>query len=613
MKRVHARLSLALVVTLGSFLAGFPAWSDTETSFEQDCHALSSDKTKLSQHDRMWRLFDLCWKYDMTEYPEWATSVGYPGQNGRWTDISLEAIARRKRELEAPAQVLASIDRSSLNEADRLNFDLFKYRVDEDLEGRRFKGELLPVNQLEGPQIELANKVLENPTATVADYQDIISRLKGIPTVVDQTIVLLKQGVKEGITPPKITLRDVPDQIKNQTVAADKSPMLEPFKNFPSTIPVAERERLRAEAAKVIKESVVPAFNKLHDYFVTDYLPNCRQSIAWTDLPDGKAWYEYRVRRETTTHLSAAEIHEKGLSEVKRIRGEMDKLIAETGFKGSFQEFCQFLRTDPRFFYDSKENLLIGYRDIAKRIDPALMKQFGKLPRSQYGIAPVPAFSEKSQPTAYYQEGSIASGRAGLFFANTYNLKTRPKWEMEALTLHEAVPGHHLQISLAQEQENVPEFRRHAGYNAYIEGWGLYAESLGYDLGLYKDPYAHFGQLTYDMWRAIRLVVDTGMHAQGWTREQAMNLFKENTGKSEHDIEVEVDRYIVWAGQALGYKLGQLTIKDLKDTAKRELGERYDVRKFHDAVLATTAVPLDILRDQIAGWIAKEKKITAVR
>jgi uncharacterized protein (DUF885 family) len=313
------------------------------------------------------------------------------------------------------------------------------------------------------------------------------------------------------------------------------------------------------------------------------------------------------VRQQTTTDLTPEQIHQIGLAEVKRIHGQMEELMAKTGFKGSLQEFFTFLRTDPRFFYDKPEDLLAGYRDIAKRIDPELVKLFGKLPRLPYGVTPVPSYSEKSQTTAYYENGSLAAGRPGWFNANTYDLKSRPKWEMEALTAHEAVPGHHLQLSLAQEMENVPEWRHYDDYTAFTEGWGLYAESLGDEIGLYKDPYSKFGQLTYEMWRAVRLVVDTGMHAKGWTRQQAIDYFKANAGKAEHDIEVEVDRYIVWPGQALAYKIGELKLKELRAEAEKELGAKFDVRAFHDEVLGNGALPLDVLEKNVKAWMAQEK------
>jgi uncharacterized protein (DUF885 family) len=325
-------------------------------------------------------------------------------------------------------------------------------------------------------------------------------------------------------------------------------------------------------------------------------------------LPDGKAWYEYNVRVRTTTSLRPQQIHELGLSEVKRIRAEMDKVIAQTGFKGSFDEFLVFLRTDPQFYYAKADDLVSGYRDICKRADPELAHLFGKLPRLPYGVIVVPSYAEKSQTTAYYEPGAPETGRPGYYFVNTYALNTRPNWEMEALSLHEAVPGHHLQIGLAQEMEDAPEFRKHGGYTAFVEGWGLYSESLGTEMGFYKDPYMKFGQLTYEIWRAIRLVVDTGMHSMGWTRQQAIDYFLANASKNEHDITVEVDRYIVWPGQALAYKIGELKIKELRAYAPKELGEKFNIREFHDQVLGNGALPLDILEKRIKEWVAKTKQ-----
>lgn len=305
--------------------------------------------------------------------------------------------------------------------------------------------------------------------------------------------------------------------------------------------------------------------------------------------------------------MTPKEIHELGLREVTRIRGEMDKVIAEAKFKGGFEDFIKFLRTDPQFFYTTSEALLAGYRDIAKRIDPELLRLFGKLPRLPYGVKAVPAYAEKSQPAAYYEEGSEKARRPGWFFANAYNVASRPKWQMECLTLHEAVPGHHLQISLAQEMQDVPAFRKYRGYTAFGEGWGLYAESLGGDLGLYRDPYSKFGALTFDMWRAVRLVVDTGLHAFGWSREQALDFMRTNTGKDEHDAAVEIDRYIVWPGQALAYKIGQLKLRALRKMAAGELGDAFDIRALHDALLANGALPLDVLELTMRDWLSAQK------
>ncbi|MCM2282973.1 MAG: DUF885 domain-containing protein, partial [Bdellovibrionaceae bacterium] len=312
-------------------------------------------------------------------------------------------------------------------------------------------------------------------------------------------------------------------------------------------------------------------------------------------------------RTTTTTNLTPQEIHEIGLKEVARLHQEMEKVAKESGFKGSQAEFQKYLRTDKKFFHSTAADLIREYRDIAKRADAELPKLFGRLPRLPYGIVPVPAYSEKSQPTAYYNGGSLEAGRAGLFFANTYDLKSRPRWEMEALTLHEAVPGHHLQIALAQEMEKGPEFRKHAGYTAYSEGWGLYAESLGYEMGFYKDPYQRFGQLTYEMWRALRLVVDTGLHHLGWSRQQAIDYMQKYLAKADHDIVVEVDRYIVWAGQATAYKVGQLKIRELREKSQSALGDQFDVRKFHDVILGSGALPLDVLETKVDAYIAVEK------
>ena len=589
------------------FLLFRPAEAQSaETPYERKCAGLA-EKTGDDSH-RLSELFNLDWEHSMTESPESATEVGYPGQNNRWTDQSLEAIERRKRELRAPLKVIQSIDRSKLNATDQLNYDLFKKNYEDSIEGTRFKGEYLPITQLNGVQQDVSQILEIAPRATVRDYEDMLARLRSVPTVINQTIVLLKKGLETGITPPRITLRDVPQQIKSQTEAdPEKNPILRPFYEFPAEISDNDRTRLRTQAVQALKENVIPAFSKLHEFFVKAYLPATRETIAMCDLPDGKAWYAFNVKTTTTTSLSPEQIHELGLSEVKRIRAEMDVVMKQTGFKKDFAAFSKFLRSDSRFYYKDADSLLRGYRDIAKRIDPELPRLFGKLPRLTYGVKPIPASSEKSQTTAYYQPGSVQAGRPGWFYANTYALNTRPKWEMTALTLHEAVPGHHLQISLAQEMPDAPEFRKHGGYTAFVEGWGLYAESLGNEMGMYKDPYSKFGQLTYEIWRAIRLVVDTGMHSQGWTREKAIKYFLANASKTEHDVTVEIDRYIVWPGQALAYKIGELKLKELRAYATKQLGEKFDVRQFHDQVLDNGAVPLDVLEKRIQNWVAAQK------
>jgi uncharacterized protein (DUF885 family) len=582
-----------------------------QTGFEQACDALAARKG--GDAARLQELLKLDWDHTMRENPEFATAVGFAGQNDRWSDSSLEAIARRKRETAAPLKVIQSIDRLRLSEADQLNYDLFKRNCEEAVDGTRFKDEYLPVTQMDGLQENIARILTITPHATVKDYQDILARLNGIPVLLDQTIVLLKQGLEANISPPRVTLRDIPSQIQQLMIAdAKTSPLLTVFQEFPREIPESDRVRLKESAESVLKGKVIPAFGRLYDFFSQTYVSKARETISLSDLPDGKAWYEFKVRTSTTTSLTPAQIHDLGLSEVKRIRQEMDAVIAQTGFKGSFGEFSKFLRTDPRFFYTDADSLLRGYRDIAKRADPQLARLFGKLPRLPYGVKAVPAFSEKSQTTAYYEDGSVQAGRPGWFFANTYALNTRPKWEMEPLTLHEAVPGHHLQLSLAQEIE-APEFRKYGGYTAFVEGWGLYAESLGEEMGFYEDPYAKYGQLTYEMWRAIRLVLDTGIHSMGWSRDQAIEYFLANSSKTEHDITVEVDRYIVAPGQALAYKIGELKLKELRAFATMELGTKFDVRQFHDEVLDSGALPLDVLDQRVKAWVRGKERSGNVR
>src|SRR5207302_1619380 len=556
------------------------------------------------------------WKRWMQEYPEPATSVGFPGQNRRWTDDSREGIEARIRHLHESLTKLKSISRDALPAGEQLNYDLYRERLETAEEGLQygddpmpFHGVIphnvwMPMTQMGGIQQGMPATLATMPHQTVADYEDILARLEALPKNVEQNIELLREGLKRGYSPPKLIMRDVPKQIAGLIPAdALASPLLEPFSKFPAGFPESEKARLTERAKQLYSGVVVPAIQKLHDYVAKTYIPACRESIAATALPNGAAAYAFHVRWQTTTNLTPQQIHEIGLSEVKRIRAEMDKVIASTGFKGSFHDFTEFLRTDPRFFYDQPQDLVNGYRIVAKKIDPELAHLFGKLPRLPYGVCVIPEFKAPSQTTGYYQPGAPSAGRPGCYFVNTFNLHARPKWEMEALSLHEAVPGHHLQLSLGQEMENVPEFRKHLGYSAFVEGWALYSESLGEELGMYKDPYSKFGQLSYEMWRAVRLVVDTAMHSMGWTREQAMQLFKENTGKTDQDITVEVDRYIVWQGQALAYKIGQLKIRELRAQTEKKLGAKFDVRTFHDAVLQDGTLPLSVLDARMQLWM----------
>jgi uncharacterized protein (DUF885 family) len=558
------------------------------------------------------------WKYWMTQYPETATSIGYPGQNARWTDYSSSAIDARAAYLKKSVDRLAAVDRAQLAVGDQLNYDLYRDLLQTAVQGLDFQNDampirgviphnlLMPINQLEGVPQDVPRTFALMPAATREDYENILSRLTGVPQIVDQTIALMERGLTAGATPPKITLRDVPGQVSAQIVDDPlRSPMLAAFTAWPPSIPDADRAALTTRATAAYKSGVAPAFRRLHDFLTSRYIPSCRDSTAASALPNGAAMYAYNVKWHTTTDQTPKDIHALGLAEVKRIRAEMGAVISASGFTGSYADFAKFLRTNPKFYFADAESLLTAYRDIAKRADPELAHLFGRLPQTPYGVKPVPEAIAPSQTTAYYESGSFAAGRPANMFANTFKLDARPKWEMETLTMHEAVPGHHVQISIAQELEGLPEFRKQSSYTAFVEGWGLYGESLGEEMGFYRDPYSKFGRLTYEMWRAIRLVVDTGLHSMGWTRDQAVDFFRSNAAKTDQDIIVEIDRYIVWPGQALGYKMGQLKIRELRTNAERTLGPRFDVRGFHDVVLGQGAVPLDVLERQVGAWVEK--------
>ncbi len=574
--------------------------------------ALVAAEAEMNETEMLQTFFEEEWEYGLKENPIKATLFGDLRYNDQLGDSSIAAIERRQRHGVEALRQLESIDRSKLADFDKLNYDLYLENLTLRIEGHRFPWYLTPINQMGGVQQGPPNVVRSLPFRNAKHYEDYLSRLSQLPAVVDQTIERMQEGLKQRITPPKITLRAVAEQIQAQIVSkVEESPFYRPFKNFPETVPLSEQERLSAAGKEAIEQSILPAYQKLHDFWVSEYYPNTRETIGLSSLPNGEQWYAFGVKVSTTTNLLPKEIHEIGLREVKRIRAEMDKIIKGSGFEGTREEFFEFLRGDPQFYYSKPEHLLAGYRDICKRADAELPKLFGKLPRLPYGVREVPEYSAPSQTTAYYHGGSLKAGRPGWFYANTYKLETRPKWEMEALAIHEAVPGHHLQIALAQEIEGVPKFRKHGHYTAFVEGWGLYSESLGEEMGFYNDPYSKFGQLTYEMWRAIRLVVDTGMHAFGWDRQKAIDYFKANAGKQEHDITVEVDRYIVWPGQALAYKIGELKIKELRKFATKELGDRFDIRGFHDTVLGSGAVPLSILEQNVKNYVAAEiKKMT---
>ncbi len=560
---------------------------------------------------------DRDWKQWLEQAPEVATAVGAPGLNDRWTDDSAAGVAARRVHLAESLAKLDRFDREALTAAERLNHDLLRELLVSTEEGLQFGNDpfpfrlgsphnlRMPVNQMEGVQLSAADIGDIQPLVTVRDFQDLLARLDAFPIVVENNLALLDAGRRLGFGPPKITLVGIPGQITSQiTPDPMSSPVLKPFREFPGTVPTAERPRLTSQAVQVYRDRVVPALSKLREYLHTVYLPTARETIGASALPNGPALYSFLVRWQTTTGLTPQQVHEIGLAEVRRIRAEMDQLIRT-------DRVCGELRGVQRV-HSYRPPVLLQHPGRAPRWVSRHREE--SRPRTLASVWPPAAAPLRRPPrtglprphragSVRYMPGAPTTGRPGYFYANTYKVGVRPRWEMEALTLHEAVPGHHLQISLAQEPEELPEFRRQTGFTAFVEGWGLYAESLGEELGLYRDPYSKFGQLTYDMWRSIRLVVDTGMHALGWSREHAMKFFRENSGKSDQDIQVEVDRYIVWPAQALAYKIGQLKIRELRTLAERKLGDRFDVRAFHDVVLEQGALPLNILTERVDRWI----------
>jgi uncharacterized protein (DUF885 family) len=554
-------------------------------------------------------LFDEDWEWRKREFPEYATQLGDHRYDDRLTDRSLEAIERRKAHERKMLDRIRGIDRDALSAADRLSHDLFLRQKEILVEGQRWPEELIPLTQIHGIHLSFPRLARTAFFRTATDYESYLARLLAFPSAVEQTIALMRRGMEVGWVAPAVPLRPVPDQIRSLLVEnAARSLLYEPFGRIPEGIGDAQRGELAAAGTRAIRDAVQPALRRLSEFVERAYLPACRKTIGASDLPDGEAYYAFTVCRETTTRLTPAEVHEIGLSEVARIRGEMRAIMARVDFGGSFEEFVAFLRADPRFYFTRAEDLLVAYRDLAKRADAELPVLFAVLPRQPYGVSELPAHEAPAQPAAYYQPGAADGSRAGVFWVNTYRLDTRPKYEMEALAFHEAVPGHHLQIARAMELEGLPDFRRNTGPSAYVEGWALYAERLGGEMGFYTDPYARFGQLSFEVWRAGRLVVDTGMHALGWSRQRAVDYLSAATGKAESDIVVEIDRYIVWPGQALAYKIGEIEIRELRRRAEAELGRRFDLRAFHTTLLDEGALPLDLLARHVEDWIAERRQ-----
>ncbi len=556
---------------------------------------------------RLHQLFDEAWAFELEEDPILATSVGENRYNDRLPTVTAADHGRRATVRREFLRRLRAIDRARLGSADQVSYDMQARQLQDAITAYEFAAYEIPILVDDGFHIAFARLPNEMPFETVQDYEHYIARLQAFPRYVDDHVANMKSGMARGFTMPRVVLDGYDLTISSHLVDDPTlSVFYAPFKAFPRAVPAETRARLEQAGRVAIREGVVPGYRSFLDFMAGEYIAAARTSIGASDLPNGAAYYEYLVRHFTTLERSPQAIHELGLAEVTRIKNEMTRIIEEVEFQGDFTAFLDFLRTDLRFYADTPEALLREAAYIAKRMDGKLPSLFGKLPRLPYGVAPVPEHLAPKYTGGRYISAPPGSTQPGYYWVNTYALESRPLYTLPALTLHEAVPGHHLQFALAQEQGHLPPFRRFAYVNAFGEGWGLYAEWLGLEAGIYDDAYSRFGRLTYEMWRACRLVVDTGIHAFGWSRERAMQYMAANTALSLHEVRTETDRYISWPGQALAYKMGELTIRRLRREAEDALGQRFDVRAFHDVVLQNGTVPLDVLETQVRAYVARE-------
>ena len=564
----------------------------------------SSNDTRSS----LYQIFSDSRDFMLNEDPVKATYSGFNSNNHKMPSMRMEDLNRRLQFWESIIDRIEKINFNSLSKEDQINYKLFQRVIQSRINSIKYKDFQMPLNADSGFHTGLSRLHKAMPFINEKDYQNYISRLSEFPRFFNEYILLMKEGIKEGRTLPQVVLNGYEVTISTHVVSKpEESVFFEPFKSIPSTLSKQKQEELRDKGRKVIMGSVIPSFQSFLSFFLDDYYPNARKTIGAYDLPNGKEFYQYKINHFTTLNLNPEQIHNIGLAEVKRIRVEMENVISEVGFKGSFLEFLDFLRTDPQFYADTPEELLKEASFIAKKMDAKLPLLFKTLPRLPYGVAPVPDDLAPKYTGGRYVGPGKGSNEPGYYWVNTYKLDVRPLYNLEALTLHEGVPGHHLQNSISAELENVPEFRKELGLSVYGEGWGLYSEFLGLEAGFYKDPYSNFGRLTYEMWRACRLVVDTGIHAMGWSRKKVINYLSNNTALPIHECITETDRYIAWPGQALAYKIGELKIKELRNYATMNLGDKFDIREFHDAILWDGELPLDLLEENIKNWVSEKK------
>ncbi|TMI08968.1 DUF885 domain-containing protein [Candidatus Bathyarchaeota archaeon] len=559
--------------------------------------------------NRLNQLYDDYWEFILKEYPLTATYLGDHRYDGVLEDASEEAFHRRVAQSRKYLDQLSSI-KKPFSKPDLLNYELFERELEDNLEAAKFRPYLTPMTQQSGLQIDIPEIVTYHPFGSLLDFENFSSRLRAFPRLVDQVIHSMRTGIRARIVLAKVTAQKIIPQLEANVVQdLKKLDLYKSVENIPSVIDSTEAVRIKNDVEEAIRQSVVPAFEKLLAFFKDEYLPACRGDVGIWSLPDGNERYEYTVRHYTTTNLSPNEIHDLGLKELSRIHAEMRAIVGRIGFKGSLQDFISSLRKDTSLYNTSAAELLAGFKKILEQMDAKLPLLFGRLPKAKYGFREIEAFRAEAAPDAYYYRPPEDGSRPAYFYVNTFQPRQRPKYTMEVLAYHEAVPGHHLQLAIQQELTDLPRFRRHGGYTAFIEGWGLYSEELPKRVGFYQDALSDFGRLSFDAWRAARLVVDTGIHHKRWTRERAIQFFLENTALSELNISSEVDRYIAWPGQALAYKIGQLKISELRSRAEKALGAPFDIRKFHDELLGDGALALDVLENKMQSWIDRESGI----
>jgi uncharacterized protein (DUF885 family) len=554
------------------------------------------------------RLVDEPFERSLELSPTSATSIG----DDRYDDQYANSIGSEHREAsraldEEFLQRILTIERDGLSQQDKLSYDIFKLKRETSLAGKQFPSHLAPMNQFRSATssfVNLGSGTGIHPFKTVKNYDDFLSRIDGFVVYVDQAIDNMKEGARQGVTQPKILMAKYVPQLESQLVdSVEESGFYSPILNMPDDFSEADKERLSGAYKEAIANKILPTFERLNNFMGDEYLSAARESVGLFELPDGEAWYAHKVRATTTTDYTPEEIHQIGLGEVERIHGEMRGVMEAVGFEGSLNEFFEYVYSDPQFFFDEPEKLIQAYRDMSAHVESLAPKLFKLFPKTPFEVRRVEPFREASSSKGSYQSGSPDGSRPGIFYANAYNVGIRPKWDMTSLFLHEAIPGHHFQISLAHESEDLPRFRRFGGSTAYTEGWGLYSEYLGREMGLYEDPMDLFGSLNAELWRSIRLVVDTGIHAKGWTRQQVLDFMYANSAVSETRAVSEAERFMAIPGQALAYKIGQLKILEIRRSAEERLGDAFDIREFHAQLLKDGSMPLSMLEAKMNRWV----------